>query len=217
MTSTSSGILDTAMLLDRGPVIPVVVLDDATRAVPLARALLAGGVDTMEITLRTPTALDSIRAVADQVPEMAVGAGTVVSAAQLGEAVDAGAQFVVSPGATPTLVDAGLRSGIPLLPGAVTASDVLGLLEFGIETMKFFPAATSGGPAALRALAGPFPTVRFCPTGGIGPDDAPKYLGLANVDCVGGSWIAPADLVRAGDWEQITALCRATRGLRTAD
>nr|WP_064572006.1 bifunctional 4-hydroxy-2-oxoglutarate aldolase/2-dehydro-3-deoxy-phosphogluconate aldolase [Gordonia sp. LAM0048] len=217
MTSTPSLVADTTTLLDRGPVIPVVVLDDAARAVPLARALLAGGVDTMEITLRTPTALDSIRAVADQVPEMAVGAGTVTSVAQLDRAVDAGATFVVTPGATPTLVEAGLNSGVPFLPGAVTASEVVALLEHGVETMKFFPAASSGGPAALRALAGPFPQVRFCPTGGIGPDDAPDYLALANVDCVGGSWIAPAGLVAAGDWDQISALCRATRELRVAD
>ncbi|WP_238421806.1 bifunctional 4-hydroxy-2-oxoglutarate aldolase/2-dehydro-3-deoxy-phosphogluconate aldolase [Gordonia sp. 'Campus'] len=214
MTSTPSLVADTTTLLNRGPVIPVVVLDDAARAVPLARALLAGGIDTMEITLRTATALDSIRAVADQVPEMAVGAGTVTSVAQLDRAVDAGATFVVTPGATPTLVEAGLDSGIPFLPGAVTASEVVALLEHGVETMKFFPAASSGGPAALRALGGPFPQVRFCPTGGIGPGDASDYLALANVDCVGGSWIAPADLVAAEDWDRISALCRATRELR---
>jgi len=193
-------------LMNRGPVIPVVVIDRAGDAVPLARALLAGGVDTMEITLRTVDALDAIRLVAEQVPDMAVGAGTIVRPEQAREAVSAGAAFLVSPGTTPQLLAALLDQDIPILAGAATASEVIALMEHGITEMKFFPAAAAGGPKAVKALAGPLPEITFCPTGGIDRASSADYLALPNVACVGGSWLTPSDLVAAGDWEAITAL-----------
>jgi 2-dehydro-3-deoxyphosphogluconate aldolase/(4S)-4-hydroxy-2-oxoglutarate aldolase len=192
-------------LMNRGPVIPVVVLDRAADAVPLARALLAGGIDTMEITLRTPEALEAISLVAQQVPDMAVGAGTIIRSEQAQHAVHAGATFLVSPGASPRLLAAMLEQSVPILPGAVTASEALTLLERGITEMKFFPAASSGGVPALRALAGPMPDITFCPTGGIDRADGAHYLALPNVACVGGSWLTPGDLVAAHDWEAISA------------
>jgi len=193
-------------LMNRGPVIPVVVIDRAGDAVPLARALLAGGVDTMEITLRTVDALDAIRSVAEQVPDMTVGAGTIVRPEQAREAVSAGAAFLVSPGTTPRLLEALLDQAVPILPGAATASDSIALMEHGITEMKFFPAAAAGGPKAVKALAGPLPEITFCPTGGIDRASSADYLALPNVACVGGSWLTPSDLVAAGDWEAITAL-----------
>lgn len=193
-------------LMNRGPVIPVVVVDRAADAVSLARALLAGGVDTMEITLRTPAAVDAIRWVAEQVPDMAVGAGTIVRPEQASEAVSAGAAFLVSPGCTPFLLEALLNQGVPMLPGAATASEVMALLEHGITEMKFFPAAAAGGTKALRALAGPLPEVTFCPTGGIDRASSVEYLALPNVACVGGSWLTPADLVALQNWDAITTL-----------
>lgn len=197
-------------LMTRGPVIPVVVLDRADDAVPLANALLAGGIDTMEITLRTPAGIDAIAAVAEQVPDMAVGAGTVSTPVQVRDVLNAGASFLVSPGSSPLLLAAMLESGVPILPGAVTAGEVLNLLENGITEMKFFPAATSGGVAALRALGGPFPGVTFCPTGGIDPTSSADYLALPNVACVGGSWLTPASLIDDRDWAAVTALASAT-------
>jgi 2-dehydro-3-deoxyphosphogluconate aldolase / (4S)-4-hydroxy-2-oxoglutarate aldolase len=193
-------------LMRRGPVIPVVVVDRAVDAVPLARALLAGGVDTMEITLRTPDSVDAVRAVAEHVPDMTVGAGTIVRAEQAREAVAAGAAFLVSPGCTPRLLEALLDQAVPILPGAATASEVMTLLEDGITEMKFFPAAAAGGTKALRALAGPLPEATFCPTGGIDRASVADYLALPNVACVGGTWLTPSDLVAAQDWEAITAL-----------
>jgi 2-dehydro-3-deoxyphosphogluconate aldolase/(4S)-4-hydroxy-2-oxoglutarate aldolase len=191
-------------LMNRGPVIPVVVLDRAADAVPLARALLAGGVDTMEITLRTPEALEAIASVAQAVPDMAVGAGTIIRPEQAHQAVRAGGTFLVSPGASPRLLTAMLEQPVPILPGAVTASEALTLLEHGITEMKFFPAAAVGGVPALRALAGPLPEITFCPTGGIDRADSAHYLALPNVACVGGSWLTPSHLVAAHDWEAIT-------------
>ena len=197
----------TAMnLMNRGPVIPVVVIDRAEDAVPLARALLAGGVDTMEITLRTADALDAIRSVADQVPGMAVGAGTIVRPEQAGEALSADAAFLVSPGCTPRLLGALLDQAVPILPGAATASEVIALMEHGVTELKFFPAAAAGGPHALRALAGPLPEVTFCPTGGIDRATSVDYLALPNVACVGGTWLTPGDLVAARNWDAITAI-----------
>ena len=193
-------------LMNRRPVIPVVVVDRAVDAVPLARALLAGGVDTMEITLRTSGALQAIRLVAEQVPDMAVGAGTIVRPEQAREAVRAGAAFLVSPGCTPRLLEALVDQAVPFLPGVATASEVIALLEGGVTEMKFFPAAAAGGPQALRALAGPLPEATFCPTGGIDRAASADYLALPNVACVGGSWLTPSDLVTAGDWAAITAL-----------
>ena len=190
-------------LMTRGPVIPVVVLHRVEHAVPLAQALLAGGVDTMEITLRTPRALDAIAAVAQNVPGMAVGAGTIIRPEQAEQAVHAGATFLVSPGSTPRLLAAMLDQGVPVLPGAATASEVIALLEQGITEMKFFPAAAIGGTPALQSLAGPLPEVTFCPTGGIDKSSSEKYLALPNVACVGGSWLTPSDLVASENWRAI--------------
>lgn len=201
-------------LMNRGRVIPVVVIDRAADAVPLARALLAGGVDTMEITLRTPDALAAIRSVAEQVPDMAVGAGTIVRPEQATEAVSAGAAFLVSPGCTPTLMEALLDQAVPILPGAATASEVMAVLEYGVNEMKFFPAAAVGGPQALRALASPLPEATFCPTGGIDRVTATGYLALPNVACVGGSWLTPSDLVTSQNWAAITALASDTGGFK---
>lgn len=185
-------------------VLPVVVVRDAADAVPLARALVAGGLGTIEVTLRTPAAPEAIRAIAAEVPEAVVGAGTVLTPEHARSAAAAGARFLVSPGWTPRLV-AGMRAtGLPFLPGAATASEVLGLLELGVSEMKFFPAQAAGGTAYLRSLTGPLPDARFCPTGGIGAELAGAYLELPNVACVGGSWMLPADAVRDRAWSRIT-------------
>ncbi|MEY7978345.1 bifunctional 4-hydroxy-2-oxoglutarate aldolase/2-dehydro-3-deoxy-phosphogluconate aldolase [Streptomyces pilosus] len=201
-------------VLDLAPVLPVVVIDDAADAVPLARALVAGGLPAIEVTLRTPAALGAIRAIAGEVPEAVVGAGTLITPEQVDEVVAAGARFLVSPGWTDTLLDAMRASGVPFLPGVSTASEVVALLECGVREMKFFPAEAAGGTAYLRSLAGPLPQARFCPTGGVGPDSAPDYLALPNVGCVGGSWMLPADAVAARDWARVEGLAREAAGLR---
>ncbi|MFF1482229.1 bifunctional 4-hydroxy-2-oxoglutarate aldolase/2-dehydro-3-deoxy-phosphogluconate aldolase [Streptomyces sp. NPDC058301] len=203
-----------ASVLDLAPVVPVVVLDDAADAVPLARALVAGGLPAIEVTLRTPAALDAIRAVVAEVPGAVVGAGTVVTAAGVADAVAAGARFLVSPGWTGGLLDAMAASGVPYLPGVATASEVVALLERGIREMKFFPAEAAGGTAYLKSLAGPLPAARFCPTGGISPASAPAYLSLPNVGCVGGTWMLPPDALAARDWGRVEALAREAAGLR---
>ncbi|MBQ1093738.1 bifunctional 4-hydroxy-2-oxoglutarate aldolase/2-dehydro-3-deoxy-phosphogluconate aldolase [Streptomyces sp. B93] len=203
-----------ASVLDLAPVLPVVVLDDPADAVPLARALVAGGLPAIEVTLRTPAAPEAIRAIADGVPGAVVGAGTLLTPGQVDLAVGAGARFLVSPGWTDVLVDAMRGAGVPFLPGVSTASEVVGLLERGVREMKFFPAEAAGGTAYLRSLYGPLPQVRFCPTGGIGADSASAYLALPNVACVGGSWMLPADAVAARDWGRVEALARAAAGLR---
>ncbi|MET7679656.1 bifunctional 4-hydroxy-2-oxoglutarate aldolase/2-dehydro-3-deoxy-phosphogluconate aldolase [Streptomyces sp. NPDC005423] len=200
-------------LLDRAPVVPVVVLEDAGDAVPLARALVAGGLPLIEVTLRTPAALDAVRAIAEEVPGAVVGTGTVLTAEQVARSVAAGARFLVSPGWTELLLEAMRASGLPFLPGVSTATEVVALLERGVREMKFFPAEAAGGTAYLKSLAGPLPQARFCPTGGIGADSAPEYLALPNVGCVGGSWMVPADAVGAGDWARIEALARRAAGL----
>ncbi|WP_433449979.1 bifunctional 4-hydroxy-2-oxoglutarate aldolase/2-dehydro-3-deoxy-phosphogluconate aldolase [Streptomyces sp. CA-142005] len=205
-----------ASVLDLAPVVPVVVVSDAADAVPLARALVAGGLPAIEVTLRTPGALDAIRAIAGEVPEAVVGAGTVLTPEQVGACVAAGARFLVSPGWTDTLLEAMRGSGVPFLPGVSTTSEVVALLERGVREIKFFPAQAAGGTAYLRSLAGPLPQARFCPTGGIGPQTAPEYLSLPNVGCVGGSWMVPADAVAAGDWARIEELARGAAGLRDA-
>ncbi|MFI8241398.1 bifunctional 4-hydroxy-2-oxoglutarate aldolase/2-dehydro-3-deoxy-phosphogluconate aldolase [Streptomyces sp. NPDC085866] len=203
-------------VLDLAPVVPVVVIEDAADAVPLARALVAGGLPAIEVTLRTPAALDAIRAVAGEVPDAVVGAGTVIAPEQVGACVAAGARFLVSPGWTDVLLTAMRASGVPFLPGVSTTSEVVALLERGVREMKFFPAQAAGGTAYLRSLAGPLPQARFCPTGGIGPATAPEYLSLPNVGCVGGSWMVPADAMAAGDWARIEELARTAAGLRDA-
>ncbi|MDO9527444.1 MAG: bifunctional 4-hydroxy-2-oxoglutarate aldolase/2-dehydro-3-deoxy-phosphogluconate aldolase [Gemmobacter sp.] len=194
------------------PVIPVLVIDDLAHAEPLARALIAGGLPVLEVTLRTPVALQAIRAMA-QVPGGVVGAGTLLTLADVAAAVAHGAQFGVSPGSTDQLLTACEAAGLPLLPGAATASEVMALLERGYTVQKFFPAESIGGAAALRALGAPIPQVSFCPTGGITPGNAGDYLGLGTVLCVGGSWVAPKDLMQANDWEGITALARIAAGM----
>jgi 2-dehydro-3-deoxyphosphogluconate aldolase/(4S)-4-hydroxy-2-oxoglutarate aldolase len=201
-------------VLDLSPVVPVVVIEDRAHAVPLARALLAGGVPVIEVTLRSDAALDAVRAIAAEVPGMVVGAGTVCSAAQAEAAVAAGAQFLVSPGSTDGLLDALAERAVPFLAGVATPSEMLRLLERGITEAKLFPASAVGGTALLKAVAGPLPQLRFCPTGGISAASAPEYLALPNVGCVGGSWLAPADALAAGDWDRITGLAAETAKLR---
>ncbi|NED31732.1 bifunctional 4-hydroxy-2-oxoglutarate aldolase/2-dehydro-3-deoxy-phosphogluconate aldolase [Streptomyces sp. SID8499] len=205
-----------ASVLNLAPVVPVVVLDDVALAVPLARALVAGGLPAIEVTLRTPAAPEVIRAIAAEVPQAVVGAGTVLTPAQVTQCVSAGARFLVSPGWTDTLLGAMTESGVPFLPGVSTASEVVALLERGVREMKFFPAQAAGGTAYLKSLAAPLPQARFCPTGGIGPDTAPGYLALSNVGCVGGSWMVPADALAARDWARIERLAREAAALRRA-
>jgi 2-dehydro-3-deoxyphosphogluconate aldolase/(4S)-4-hydroxy-2-oxoglutarate aldolase len=197
----------TAELMALSQVIPVVVLDDADAAVPLARALLAGGVPIMELTLRTPVALESIARVAEEVPDMLVGAGTITRPEQAAMAVAAGAGFLVSPGSPEPLVTAMLAEQVPVLPGVATATEALALLRHGITEMKFFPAGPAGGPSYLEALTGPLPEISFCPTGGVNHGNAGDYLALPNVACVGGSWLTPPSLVRGGYWDEISRLC----------
>ncbi|MGW2912094.1 bifunctional 4-hydroxy-2-oxoglutarate aldolase/2-dehydro-3-deoxy-phosphogluconate aldolase [Streptomyces asoensis] len=205
-----------ASVLDLAPVVPVLVVEDVADAVPLARALVAGGLPAIEVTLRTPVALDAVRAISGAVPEAVVGAGTVITPAQVTACGEAGARFLVSPGWTEALLTAMRASGVPFLPGVSTTSEVVALLERGVREMKFFPAQAAGGTAYLRSLAGPLPQARFCPTGGIGPDNAPEYLALPNVGCVGGSWMVPADAVAARDWTRVERLARAASDLRAA-
>ncbi|WP_432562349.1 bifunctional 4-hydroxy-2-oxoglutarate aldolase/2-dehydro-3-deoxy-phosphogluconate aldolase [Kineococcus sp. SYSU DK003] len=201
-------------VLDVSPVIPVVVLDDASAAVPLARALLAGGIGIVELTLRTPAALDAVRDIATEVPDILLGVGTVVSADDVARAVDAGAQFLVSPGTTRSIVEAARSREVPLLPGVSTVSEALFALELGLHELKFFPAEQAGGAAFLAALRSPLPQVRFCPTGGISPANAPEYLGLPNVGCVGGSWVTPHDALANHDFHRVEALAKAAVSLR---
>lgn len=204
----------TSSVLDLAPVMPVVVLEDAADAVPLARALVAGGLPAIEVTLRTAAALDAIRAIAAEVPDAVVGAGTVISAQNVSDTVAAGARFLVSPGWTDTLLDAMKASGVPFLPGVSTTSEVVALLERGVTDMKFFPAEAAGGTAYLKALSAPLPQARFCPTGGISLASAPSYLALPNVGCVGGSWMIPGDAVAARDWSRVERLAAEAAALR---
>lgn len=211
MSDRQAGLRD---LLATTPVVPVLAIDAVATALPLARALVAGGLPILEITLRTPAALEIIGAIADEVEGAVVGAGTVLTPGQYRDAERAGAKFLVSPGATPALLDVAEASSVPFLPAAGTSSEVMRLLERGYGCLKFFPAEPSGGVAYLQALAAPLPDARFCPTGGIDAARAPAYLALPNVVCVGGSWIAPRDTVAAGDWPAITRLARAAAALR---
>ena len=194
------------------PIVPVLVIKDAATARPLAEALVAGGLPALEVTLRTPAALDAIRAMS-QVPGGVVGAGTLVTPADVKAAVAAGAKFGVSPGATDELVAACEAEGLPLLAGAATATEAMQMLARGYDLLKFFPAEASGGAPALKAIGAPLPQISFCPTGGVSPENAGTYLGLPNVVCAGGSWVAPADKVAAGAWDEIEALARAASQL----
>lgn len=206
--------MQTREILAASPVMPVIVIDELASAVPLARALVAGGIRVLEVTLRTAAALDSIRAIVAEVPEALVGVGTIVSPADLDAARAAGARFGVSPGANAELLAAARDSGLPFLPGVMTPSDVINALAAGFDTLKLFPAKQAGGVGMLKALGGPFPQLRFCPTGGIDLASAPEFLALPNVACVGGSWLTPADKVKAGDWAAITRLAAEAAALR---
>ncbi|MBD9363458.1 bifunctional 4-hydroxy-2-oxoglutarate aldolase/2-dehydro-3-deoxy-phosphogluconate aldolase [Methylomonas fluvii] len=191
-------------VMTTSPVMPVMVINQLEQAVPLARALVEGGLKVLEITLRTPVALDAIRRIKAEVPGAIVGAGTIINTQTLKNAIDAGAEFIVSPGVTDSLLDAALASGVPILPGVITPSEVMRLMDKGITAMKFFPAEAAGGIPMLKSIGGPLPQVTFCPTGGVNPKNAVEYLALSNVACVGGSWMAPSELVDAGDWAEIT-------------
>ncbi len=201
-------------IMRASPVIPVIAIDDIDHAVPLAQALVAGGIRVLEVTLRTVHGLPAIRAIAQQVPQAIVGVGTLTQPEEFAAARDAGAVFGVSPGLTAALIAAAKTSGLPLLPGVMTPSEVMAARESGFRQLKLFPAVPAGGIGMLNALAGPLPDVMFCPTGGISLETASQFLRCKNVACVGGSWLTPKDLVQAGNWESITALAKAASSLR---
>ena len=197
----------------RAPVIPVITVSDPDTAVPLAEALVAGGLPVLEVTLRTPVALDAIKAMG-AVPGAVVGAGTVLSPADLRAAKAAGAWFAVSPGSSAALIEASVSEALPLLPGGVTATEVMALIHRGYTMAKFFPAEASGGAASVKALGAPLPQIAFCPTGGVTPDNARDYLALPNVVCVGGSWMLPGEKIASGDWDGVERLARTAAALR---
>jgi len=190
------------------PVVPVIVVENVEQAINLGKALVAGGVPVLEVTLRTEAALDAIAALREQVPEAIVGAGTVCTREQYVKAVEAGSQFIISPGMTPDLLAVGKEYDVPYLPAVATISDILLGMEYGYDHFKFFPAEVNGGVKALKAFAGPLVDINFCPTGGVSPANYKDYLALPNVLCVGGSWIVPKDLIEAGKWDEITALAK---------
>ena len=201
-------------IMRASPVIPVIAIDDINHAVPLAKALVAGGIRVLEVTLRTEHGLPAIRAIAEQVPQAIVGVGTLTQPDEFAAARDAGAVFGVSPGLTPSLIQAARTSGLPLLPGVMTPSEVMAAREAGFRQLKLFPAVPAGGVGMLNAIAGPLPDMMFCPTGGISQETAAQFLACNNVACVGGSWLTPKDALQAGDWTRITALARAASALR---
>lgn len=201
-------------IMRASPVIPVIAIEDLQQAVPLAQALVVGGIRVLEITLRTAHGLAAIRAIVEQVPEAIVGVGTLTRPEEFVAARDAGAVFGVSPGLTAALVDAARASGLPLLPGVMTPSEVMAAREAGFMQLKLFPAVPAGGVGMLKALSGPLPDILFCPTGGISIESAPQFLALENVACVGGSWLTPKEALRAGDWSAISALARQASALR---
>ena len=199
-------------ILQLAPVVPVLILDDPSEAVSLGRALVAGGLPVLEVTLRTPAALECMKAMTS-IPGAVVGAGTVLDEDQLKAAVDGGAQFLVSPGGAPKLLDAAARTDVSLLPGIATAGEAMSMMERGYRRLKFFPAEPAGGAEYVKALASPLQALKFCPTGGISLAKAPAYLKLPNVICVGGSWVAPSDAIKAGDWARIETLAREAAAL----
>lgn len=214
LTSEMTGIQNTLELAALGPVIPVIVLQRVQDAVPMAQALVAGGVRVLEVTLRTPAGLAAIEAIARAVPQAVVGAGTIRNAADARAAKDAGSVFGVSPGYTAAVGAACREAGLPLLPGVATSSEVMAAMADGLNFLKFFPATAAGGIPMLKALAGPFPDIAFCPTGGITPETAPQFLALPNVKVCGGSWLTPPDALERGDWARITGLAKAATALR---
>ncbi|MEI9599371.1 bifunctional 4-hydroxy-2-oxoglutarate aldolase/2-dehydro-3-deoxy-phosphogluconate aldolase [Moellerella wisconsensis] len=195
-------------ILTSGPIVPVIVINELSQAVPLAKALISGGVKVLEVTLRTECAIDAIRLIAQEVPEAIVGAGTVINPEQLQAVTEAGAQFAISPGLTDNLLDAAVKGSIPLIPGISSVSELMLGMNYGLTEFKFFPAEANGGVKALKAIAGPFSQVRFCPTGGISPANYRDYLALDSVLCIGGSWIVPADALQQGDYARITQLAK---------
>jgi len=215
-TTTASATPSASDLLRAAPVLPVIVIHDAALAVDLAAALVAGGIRTLEVTLRTPAALDAIRQIRDRVPGALVGAGTVLSPADWQRAQDAGALFGISPGLTAALLQATRNGALPFVPGVATASEAMTALDAGFTALKLFPAEAVGGRALLKSLHGPLPQLLFCPTGGINPGNAASYLALPNVACVGGSWLVPEAALAARDWSAITALAREASALRAA-
>jgi 2-dehydro-3-deoxyphosphogluconate aldolase / (4S)-4-hydroxy-2-oxoglutarate aldolase len=206
--------VDIAAIAALAPVVPVLTIDRAADAVPLARALVKGGLPVLEITLRTASALEALKAIADEVPDAVVGAGTVLEASQVEQVQRAGARFAVSPGCTATLIAATRAAGLPFLPGVQTVSESMGLAEQGYRLLKFFPADSAGGMGWLKAVGAPLAGLRFCPTGGVAADTAQAYLSLANVACVGGSWVAPREAVAAQDWSQVERLAAAASKLK---
>jgi 2-dehydro-3-deoxyphosphogluconate aldolase / (4S)-4-hydroxy-2-oxoglutarate aldolase len=197
------------VLFAQGPVVPVIVIKDLADAVPMAKALVAGGIKVLEVTLRTPVAMDAIRLLATEVPDAIVGAGTVTTAKQLEEVIAAGARFAISPGSTRELLQAGKDSSIPLIPGIASISELMEGTAVGYTHFKFFPAEAAGGVKTLKSIHGPFSDIRFCPTGGINEKNFKEYLALPNVRCVGGSWIVPDDAIKNKEWHKITELCLA--------
>ncbi|OJB99027.1 bifunctional 4-hydroxy-2-oxoglutarate aldolase/2-dehydro-3-deoxy-phosphogluconate aldolase [Yersinia ruckeri] len=195
-------------IMTAGPVVPVIVINKLAQAVPLAKALVAGGVRVLEVTLRTPCAVDAIRAIAQEVPEAIIGAGTVLNPEQLAAVTEAGAQFAISPGLTDDLLKAATAGSIPLIPGISTVSELMLGMSYGLKEFKFFPAEANGGVKALQAIGGPFSQVRFCPTGGITPNNYCDYLALKSVLCIGGSWLVPAEALEKGDYARITELAK---------
>lgn len=206
--SQNNWTLQPADVFSRSPVVPVMVINKIEHAIPLAKALVAGGISVLEVTLRTPCALEAISLIAKEVPEALVGAGTILNEQQLNQAIEAGSQFIITPGATTTLLQAAMKGKVPLIPGVASISEVMAGMEQGYTHFKFFPAESSGGVGALKSFAGPLSSIRFCPTGGINTANYQNYLALPNVDCIGGSWIAPTDAMEAGDWDRITQLCK---------
>ncbi|MFJ3056349.1 bifunctional 4-hydroxy-2-oxoglutarate aldolase/2-dehydro-3-deoxy-phosphogluconate aldolase [Herbaspirillum sp. NPDC087042] len=206
----------TLEIMRASPVIPVIAIDKFEHAVPLARALVAGGIRVLEITLRTEHGLPAIRAIAESVPDAIVGVGTLTSPEEFVASRDAGAVFGVSPGLTPALIEAAKRSGLPLLPGVMTPSEVMAAREAGFRQLKLFPAVPAGGIGMLNGIAGPLADVSFCPTGGITQETAPQFLACKNVVCVGGSWLTPKAAIEAGDWDKITEIARAASALKKA-
>ncbi|MBL0935885.1 MAG: 2-dehydro-3-deoxy-phosphogluconate aldolase [Rhizobiaceae bacterium] len=201
-------------LIGTQPVIPVIRIDELAHAGPMARALVAGGLPAIEVTLRTPVALDAIRLVIDEVPGAIVGAGTILDARQFDAAEKAGAKFIVSPGTTQELLDAARSAATPLLPGAITPSEIMAMREEGYGFLKFFPAEQSGGAPFLKSISAPIPDMKFCPTGGVSPSNVATYLALPNIACVGGSWVVPDAAVKAGDWAEVERLSREAASLR---
>ena len=209
MSNTKNWKLSALDVLQTGPVVPVIVINNIDHAVPLAKALVAGGVKVLEVVLRTPVSIEAIKRIAEEVPDAVVGAGTVVSEADLKAVTEAGGVFAISPGLTPALLKAAIDGPIAFIPGISTASELMFGMEYGLREFKFYPAEAVGGIKMIKSLGGPFPQATFCPTGGISPDNYKEYLSLKNVACVGGSWLAPTDALEQGDYQKITDLAQA--------